>query len=284
MKPLGEWNHYRLESHDGQLTLAVNGAEVTRAFYTHPRKGYICLESEGSEIHFRNIRIQELPSSPIAPELVASRDEGFRTLYNGLDLRGWKDVPGNQGHWVANNWRIEYDGQSEAAGEEAHLWTEREYEDFILIVDWRLPGDPVVRDRGVIWPDGTDAVDATGDPLTVPVLHGGDSGIYLRGTSKAQVNIWSSPVGSGEIYGYRTDTTMPPEVRRSATPIQRADNELGQWNRFEIKLVGNTVNVKLNGKVVIRDAELPGLPERGPIALQHHGEPVQFANIYIKEL
>jgi hypothetical protein len=44
------------------------------------------------------------------------------------------------------------------------------------------------------------------------------------------------------------------------------------------------VTVVLNGKTVIKEAKLPGMPERGPIALQHHGDPVQFANIYIKEL
>jgi len=35
---------------------------------------------------------------------------------------------------------------------------------------------------------------------------------------------------------------------------------------------------------VIENAQLPGVPERGPIALQHHGDPIEFANIYIKEL
>jgi len=40
----------------------------------------------------------------------------------------------------------------------------------------------------------------------------------------------------------------------------------------------------LNGEVVIDKARLPGVPRRGPIALQHHGDPIQFANLYIKEL
>jgi len=40
----------------------------------------------------------------------------------------------------------------------------------------------------------------------------------------------------------------------------------------------------LNGKTVIENAQLPGAPARGPIDLQHHGDPIQFANIYIKEL
>ena len=77
---------------------------------------------------------------------------------------------------------------------------------------------------------------------------------------------------------------MPPEVRRGATPLFNADNPIGEWNRFEITAIGNRVTVVLNGKKVIDNAELPGMPERGPIALQHHGDRIQFANIYIKEL
>ncbi|MCK5271153.1 MAG: DUF1080 domain-containing protein, partial [Sedimentisphaerales bacterium] len=62
-KPAGQWNHYRVESRDGMITLAVNGKVVTHGFNLNPRKGYICLESEGSEVHFRNIRISELPGT-----------------------------------------------------------------------------------------------------------------------------------------------------------------------------------------------------------------------------
>ena len=66
--PAGEWNHYRVESRNGSVILAVNGEIVTTAFHAIPRKGYICLESEGSEIHFRNIRIMELPGGMVTPE------------------------------------------------------------------------------------------------------------------------------------------------------------------------------------------------------------------------
>jgi hypothetical protein len=266
------------------LTLAVNGKVVTRGFHSNPRKGYICLESEGSEIHFRNLRIHELPGSNPPSELVAKTDEGFRSLYNGLDLRGWKKVTGNEGHWNAKNWILEYDGKSEAEGEDRHLWTEKQYADFRLIVDWKLPREPVILEELVILPDGSEAVDDAGNQIKVPVWDAGDSGIYLRGVSKAQINIWNWSVGSGEIWGYRKDKDMSAAVRRGATPIMNADNQVGEWNRFEITVIDETVDVLLNGKVVIKNARLPEIPLIGPIALQHHGDPVQFANIYIKEL
>jgi hypothetical protein len=281
-KPAGQWNHYRLESRDGTVSLAVNGKVVTRGYDLKPRKGYICLESEGSGVHFRNIRLCELPSSSPPAEMVAESDRGFRSLYNGLDLRGWKQEAGHKGHWRAKDWILDYDGKSEAG--DKNLWTEKEFGNFTLIVDWRLPGDPTTEEVPVILPDGSEATDSNGKQVTVAVQDAGDSGIYLRGTSKSQINIWNWPVGSGEIWGYRTDKNMPPEVRKAATPILNTDNPPGQWNRFEITAIGERVTVKVNGKTVIRQAELPGLPKRGAIALQHHGDPVQFANIFIKEL
>ncbi|HIJ51698.1 MAG TPA: DUF1080 domain-containing protein [Planctomycetes bacterium] len=280
-KPAGQWNHYRLESKDGAVALAVNGKVVTRGSQLKPRKGYICLEAEGSEVHFRNIRIRELPSSNPPPDEVAKKESGFRSLYNGLDLRGFKQARGHQGHWRAKNWVLDYDGKSEA--QDKNLWTQEEFGNFTLIVDWRLPAKPKNEAVPVILPDGSQAADSNGKGLTATVQDAGDSGIYLRGSSKSQINIWNWPVGSGEIWGYRTDKNMPPEVRKAATPILNADNPIGRWNRFEITAIGDRVTVVLNGKTVIRNARLPGIPKRGPIALQHHGDPIQFANIYIME-
>ena len=280
--PAGQWNHYRAECLDGAISLAVNGKVVTKAHEANPRKGYICLESEGGLVHFRNIRIKELPGSNPPPEMVAKEAEGFRSLYNGLDLRGWKNVPGHEGHWRAKNWVLDYDGRSEA--EDKHLWTEEEFGNFVLIVDWRQPRKPQLVQAPVILPDGSEAKDADGKARTIEVSDAGDSGIYLRGTAKSQINIWNWPIGSGEIWGYRKDQTMPAHVRRGATPLVNADNPPGRWNRFVITAVGDTVTVVLNGKTVIDKARLPGIPKKGPIALQHHGDPIQFANIYIKEL
>ena len=57
----GEWNTYDVVAVDGVVKLAVNGKFVNGVSRSSRRKGYLCLESEGAEIHFRNIRILELP-------------------------------------------------------------------------------------------------------------------------------------------------------------------------------------------------------------------------------
>lgn len=280
MKPAGEWNHYRVTCKDGEVTLAVNGSVVTRGRDCSPRKGYICLESEGTPIDFRNLKIKELPptSPALAPEHVARADEGFRPLYTGVDFSGWNFKPVHEGHFVATDWTISYDGQGE------DLWTTDSFEDFVLVADWRL-AEPVREvEFPVILPDGTEAKNPDGSVRTQRVQEAGDSGIYLRGSSKSQVNIWCWPVGSGEVWGYRTDPETPAEVRAAVTPRVRADAPPGQWNRFVITMKGERLTVELNGQTVIEDAVLPGVPRSGPIALQMHGSRIQFANLMIKEL
>ena len=275
-KPSPEWNHYRIECNDGAIALAVNGKVVTRGRDASPRKGYICLESEGGLVHFRNLRLQELPATPLAPDQIAQADRGFRSLYNGVDFSGWDHTPEHAGHWVAKDWILAYDGQSQ------DLWSAEEFGDFELIVDWRWTATPRKTLLPALKPDGDEEKDADGKTKMVEVLEAGDSGIYLRGSSKSQVNIWCWPVGSGEVWGYRTDPSQPPEIRAGVTPKRNADAPIGQWNRFHITMVGDQLTVVLNGETVIENARLPGVPPRGKIALQNHGHPIQFANIFVK--
>jgi hypothetical protein len=149
------------------------------------------------------------------------------------------------------------------------------------------------RDTGVVEAERID-LDENGEIIRTAVPDA-DSGIYPRGHAKGQVNIWNWPVGSGEIYGYRMDPDMPPEVRAAAVPKINADNNIGEWNTFEITVRGQRMTVVLNDQLVIDNAHLPEIPARGPIALQHHGHQVdgewasapslvQFRNIYVREL
>jgi hypothetical protein len=137
-------------------------------------------------------------------------------------------------------------------GEGSHLCTTKDYANFEMMVDWCIPP-------------------------------GGDNGIYLRGAP--QVQIWDPhywPQGSGGLYNNQKETSSPLVV---------ADNPIGQWNRFRIKMVNDKVTVYLNDKLVVDnetlenywDRKLPIFP-KGQIELQSHGSPAWWRNVYIKEL
>ena len=221
--------------------------------------------------------------------------KGFVTLFDGQDLDAWKIPEGDNGHWKLLNGVIDYDAESEAKGDK-NLWSKKSYGDFVLLVDWRIKETPYINPRvPIIKPDGSHKKDVDGKEIRISVPDS-DSGVFLRGEGKSQVNIWCWPIGSGEVYGYRMDRKMPAAVRKGVTPMTNADKDLGEWNRFEITMKGDRLSVKLNGKQVLKNAQLPGIPAKGPIALQHHGGKdaegnwrsppalVQFRRIYIKEL
>lgn len=223
--------------------------------------------------------------------------EGFSALFNGRDLTGWIVPAGDNGHWKVKDGVIDYDARSESKQRDKSLRCERSFKDFVLRIDWRLKTEPGYRWKvPVIGPDGEEKKGEDGKAQMVEI-EDADSGIYLRGSGKGQVNIWMWPIGSGEVYGYRTDRKMPPEVRAAVTPKKHADKPRGEWNTFEITMKGDRLWVKLNGEEVIANAELPGIKTEGPIALQHHGtwdekgqrwtgppSLVQFRNVYVKEL
>ena len=224
-----------------------------------------------------------------------SSPEGFVSLFNGKDLSGWKVPVGDNGHWKVVDGVIDYDAGSEASGDKA-LWSEGEYKDFVLELDWRLKEAPFInKNVPYILPDGTHAKDIHGKEIRL-ALPDADSGVYLRGDGFFQVNMWCWPIGSGEMYSVRMDRKTPPDVRAAVTPKTQADKPIGEWNHFVITAKGKTVKVVLNGVTVIPGATIPNIPERGRLALQHHGGKnkagqwtgppslVQFKNISIKEL
>src|SRR5690606_32716928 len=133
----------------------------------------------------------------------------FVSLFNGKDLRGWKGLAdGNakvrremapdvlkeaqatadevmRQHWEVQDETLVFDGNG------SHLCTTSDYQDFELLVDWKIEA-------------------------------GGDSGLYLRGTP--QVQIWDPaqwPQGSGGLYNNK---------KGPADPLVVADNPIGTWN------------------------------------------------------
>lgn len=213
----------------------------------------------------------------ISPGVQVSADDntpppGFTALFNGKDLTGWQIVvdptarKGKTAEQIAElqkaaneklkNWSVR-DGALYYDGKGYSLQTVKEYGDFEMWVDWKI------------------------GPM-------GDSGIYLRG--HPQVQIWDPedkhPEGSGGLYN---------NAKNPNKPTKCADKPIGQWNTFRIVMKGEKVSVWLNGEQVVdnvtmenywdrKDDPSKPIPARGPIELQHHGNPLEFKNIYIKEL
>lgn len=257
---------------------------------------FISMNSSISDVlHFRFFSAAfSLLLIPVIFISCSEPEEEWQSLFNGENFSGWVVPESDNGHWQVIDGVIDYDALSEAA-EEKSLWSEYEYGDFVLRLEWRIKETPYVNENvPIVLPNGSHKLNENGEVIRMAVPDS-DSGIYLRGSSKAQVNIWGWPVGSGEVYGYRTDERMSEEVRAGVTPKLHADRNIGEWNTFEITMIGDLLTVELNGHIVIEDAQLPGVSERGAIALQHHGSQtngewtsppslVQFRNISIREL
>ncbi len=204
-----------------------------------------------------------------------SSDNDYKAIFNGKDLTGWKGLVGNPitrakmsekqlaaaqakvDKEAAESWVIQ-DGTIFFTGKGDNLCTEKKYGDFEMLIDWKLyPGK---------------------EP---------DAGIYLRGTP--QVQIWDisrtnvgAQVGSGGLYNNQTHESKPLKV---------ADLELGEWNTFYIKMIGDRVTVHLNGELVVDNVILENYWDRSQpifsmeqIELQAHGSEVAYRDIYIKEI
>ena len=216
----------------------------------------------------------------IKKHLAEMPDEvGFVSMLNGKDLTGWKGMVegGNpykryalksaklakeqekadermRADWIVEDGCLVYLGTGYD-----NLCSEKQYGDFEMYVEWML--DPAGKEP--------------------------DAGIYLRATP--QVQIWDTSrvnvgaqVGSGGLYNNQVNESKPSKV---------ADNKLGEWNTFHIKMVGDRVTVDFNGERVVDNVILENYWDRSKpifateqIELQAHGSKCYFRNIYVKEL
>lgn len=232
------------------------------------------------DIVLETIRVNEDPEATYQKEAMLKHlnempeGEGYVSMFNGKDLEGWKGLAGDplkrakmtpeelalaqenadeimQRDWLVRNGILVYEG----SGFE-NLCTEKKYGDFEMIFDWKIGP-------------------------------GGDGGVYLRGTP--QVQIWDTSkvgagagVGSGGLYNNKTFRSTPLEV---------ADNPVGEWNTFRIRMIGDKVTVYLNGMLVTDNVILENFWDRSKpvfkkesIELQAHNSRVAYRDLYIREL
>jgi len=213
--------------------------------------------------------LAKVPNSPVS-------SAKWAPLFNGKDLTGWKGLVGSpkaraamspeelataqkkaddsmRAHWKVVDGVLEFDGKGQS------LCTDKDYADFEMVVDWKI-------------------------------LEAGDSGIYLRGSP--QVQIWDTrseklfrhgaEKGSGALWNNKDNPRFP---------LVNADHPVGEWNTLNIRMVGECVTIKLNGKLVVDKVVMENLWERGlpiyprgQIELQNHGNTLWFRNIAIREI
>jgi sugar phosphate isomerase/epimerase len=297
----GMWNFAEVKVIGSEIEVYINGALVTKGDVAkfrgngdtpdrrkhpglHRKSGAISWLGHGANVKWRNIRIKELPADAKMGELCPNQTmkcpEGFETFFAGKEehLANWKGVTTEQkfdNPIVRQAATPEKRRQMQAKADELmrrhwsvrngnlffdgfkggySLATNRDFEDFEMWADWRI--------------------------LSIT----GDSGLYLRGAP--QVQIWDAHnqwhIGSGGLYNNQ---------KNPSKPLALADKQVGDWNRFYVKMVGDRVTVKLNGVLVVDNVKLENYWDRKrpifpieQIELQCHGDPIEWRNIFIKPL
>ncbi len=219
-RPSPQWNHYRITCTDGEISLAVNGKVVTRGKDCSPRKGYICLESEGGVVHYRNLRIKELPGEPVPPEHVAIADRGYRCLYSGVDLSGWKTA--KDGGWRSRNWVLSHGGESDDA--DRSITTEESFGDLGFLFDVRVSEKtkPVQ-----FLPRGADGAGITVDPvdplLKKHLVTRGRAGSWNRFEGTLRRDRLTLSLNGHELFKDRVVTGAPPRGPLKIVPTGPVD-------------------------------------------------------------
>ncbi|MCG8649296.1 MAG: DUF1080 domain-containing protein [Pirellulales bacterium] len=310
LKPAGQWNSETIIAIEDHIMVILNGAVIVDAYLDqttpvdggrHPgmnnRQGHLMLAGHNDRVEFRNLQIADYSRAPTKPksETDNTAPKGFVALFNGSDLTGWKGLAhknANQrrvlkgealttaqltadevmrAHWRVVEGVLTYDGKGQS------LCTEKDYGDFELYVDWKIPP-------------------------------GADSGIYLRGTPQVQIwDPWDTRTKPGRqppadprqwVQAYKNGRNLGSgglwnNKRWRNSPLVLADHPPGQWNTFLIRMVGQKVSIWLNGKLIVDRVALENywdktgltpLARADQIELQHHGSELFFKNIYLREL
>ncbi len=176
----------------------------------------------------------------------------MQTLFDGNDLSLW-EVPENNIWWTIEGGTLWAKSDPEQKG--SILWTKNKYTDFVVQLDFKF-GDGTV-----------------------------DSGIFMRGDDEKNAQIQIGISGS-----LNRDMTASPYVPKSGYPVEAEGIKellkLNDWNTIRAVAIGNTYQVWLNGKAVMRYALYKANLE-GPIGLQlHPGKEmsIQFRNIQVAPL
>ena len=270
-KPFGEWNRLRILQIGARTSVWLNDLQVVdhvimENFWDRSlplfAAGRIQLQTHGGEIRWRNVLVRPIPAAEASSILAARNSENFDSLFNGTNLDGWAgDVDSYQvvdGSVVCRQ------------GKGGTLFTQQEFEDFIVRLEFRLP------------PGGNNGL---------AIRYPGTGQPHVDGMTELQVLDSENP---------RYAQLDPRQYHGSAYGMVSAQRgylrPVGQWNFQEVTIRGSTIRVELNGSVIM-DADLSRVTDfkdgtahpgkelrRGHFGFAGHSDPVEFRNIRMRRL
>lgn len=270
-KEFGEWNRFRIMQVGERTTVYLNDHLVV----DHARmsnfwdrssplwaKGPIQLQTHGGEIQWKNIFVREIDSEEANRLLQAQEDDGYVSVFNGRDFRGWQGP--------LDNYQILDGALMCRPGRGGTIYTEREYGDFSVRLEFKLP-------------------------------EGGNNGLAIRYPGEGD----AAYVGMAELQVLDNTAAKyanldPRQYHGSAYGMVAAHRgflrPVGEWNFQQVDVVGSTITVELNGTRIL-EADLAEIDEymansphpgkdnaRGHFGFAGHSDPVAFRNIRIKSL
>ena len=232
---------------------ALQGAEMIFATYESSRRRsrvYLPLEIEDSPL-LSMLESGEIAIPPYPARVAAEEEaEGFRLLFNGKDLDGWKIIGSPEG-WCVDKGLLSCNGEGRG-----WIRPDETYTDFVLRLDYRIS-------------------------------EGGNSGIFLRTSEEGRPAYQGMEIQL--LDDRRSPLTVKSNggIYDAVAPTQEASRPAGIWNMIEVSCQGPRVRVVLNGREVV-DCDTsahPDLKDRlksGYIGLQNHRTPIAFRNVRIR--
>ncbi|MFV1964003.1 MAG: DUF1080 domain-containing protein [Pirellulaceae bacterium] len=273
-KPFGQWNLFHITQIGSRTTVRLNDQLVVdnailENFWDRERltplrpQGPIHLQTHGGEIRWRNIYLREIPADEANQRLRGDdAAQGFQPIFNGRDLEGWAGA--------VDNYEVRDGAIVCRPGEGGVLFTEEEFGDFMVRVDFKLP------------PGGNNGLAIRYPGIGRPSYEGMTELQVIDDTAEKYAKLDPRQF-HGSAYG------MVPAHRGYLRPV-------GEWNYQQVTVRGSTILVELNGTVIL-DADLSEVTEfkddrphpgkdlaRGHFGLAGHRDPVMFRNIVIKRL
>ena len=273
-KPFGQWNHFRIRQLGSRTSVWLNGILVVdnaimENYWDKTGKtpltarGPIHLQTHGGEIRWRNICIREVPADE-ANRLLRGDDlaDGFASVFNGTDLAKWAGA--------TDKYQVREGAIVCKPGQGGVLHTNEKYDDFVVRLEFKLP------------PGGNNGL-AIRYPGSGNAAYVGMCELQVLDNDDDKYAKLDSRQFHGSAYG------MAAAARGYLRPT-------GQWNYQQVTVKGSTIQVELNGTLILdtdlskiadymSNAAHPGKGNKsGYFGFAGHGDPVMFRNISIKKL